>query len=262
MEYNIKNLKKEIDSARRNNYFGRIESFYKKLPKTECENCGKCCYDPPVCTFIEFMYAYEFYDIFDNKTKRYILEKALRRYVYSLIDKFSEPCCFLDDRNMCMIYKRSCLSCKMWGIHSKDQYEINWKLQSEYNKGFQNFYKEKYNIVISDEKINARLPYCDKVKVIKNSYNILEIDYQKYYQSLLKVESKSLQHAMIKHNSDWSINEWIVYFTFGMSISETRIKLIQKLQSGESDAVDQFINDFNYDIYLKEDLNNKQNTLE
>ncbi len=70
--YNIKNLKKEIENARCKNYFSRVENFYKRLPKTECQKCGQCCYDPPVCTFIEFMYAYELYDTFDKETKNNI----------------------------------------------------------------------------------------------------------------------------------------------------------------------------------------------
>lgn len=248
--YNIDNLKKEIENARCKNYFGRIESFYKKLPKTECEKCGKCCYDPPCCTFIEFMYAYELYDTFDKETKRCILAKALRRYTYSLVDKFSEPCCFLDNNNMCMIHKRSCISCKRWGTYGKEQYESNWEVDSEYNREFKKFYREKYNIVISDENTNTRLAFCDKAKIVKNPYNIQEIDYQKYIKSLLNVDSKSVQQARIKPTIDWSINEWLVYFTFGMNILESRIKIIQKLQSGNSDAVNQFLDGVDYSIYL------------
>lgn len=248
--YSIGHLRKEIENARCKNYFGRIESFYRRLPKTECQKCGKCCYDPPVCTLVEFMYAYELYDTLDKETKRNILIKALRRYFYSLMDKFSEPCCFLDDNKMCQIYTRSCLSCKRWGTYGKEQYEKNWDIDSEYNKNFQKFYREKYGIIISDENISARLPFCDKVKIIKNPYNIQENDYQKYIKSLLNVEIKCLQHAGINPNVEWSINVWLIYFTFGMSISETRIMLIQKLQSGDINAVDLFLKNFDYDTYL------------
>lgn len=112
-------MQKEIENARCKNYFGRIENFYRRLPKTECQKCGKCCYDPPVCTLVEFMYAYELYDTLDKKIKCNILIKALRRYFYSLIDKFSEPCCFLDNNNMCRIYTRSCLSYNRRAIMEK-----------------------------------------------------------------------------------------------------------------------------------------------
>ncbi len=126
-KYNLESLRNEIKNARSKNYFGRIENFYRKLPKTECERCGKCCYDPPVCNFIEFMYAYELYDTFDKETKRDILIKALKYYFYSMVYKFPEPCGFLDDKNMCRIYQRSCISCKRWGTYTQEQYEKIWK---------------------------------------------------------------------------------------------------------------------------------------
>ena len=75
-DYNVDFLKKEVQYARTKNYFARIENFYRTLPKTDCEKCGKCCYDPPVSTYVEFMYAYELYDSFDKETKRNILKKS------------------------------------------------------------------------------------------------------------------------------------------------------------------------------------------
>lgn len=250
IKYNLENLKKEIENARNKNYFGRIESFYRRLPKTECEGCGKCCFDPPPCTFIEFMYAYDLYDTFDKETKQNILIKALKYYFYSMVYIFPEPCGFLDDKNRCQIYQRSCLSCKKWGTYTQEQYEKNCEVDSEYNKNFQRIYKEKYDIEIPDEVVNRRLSFCDKVEVIKNSYNIQEIDYQKYLKDLLNAEAKCLQHIGMKPNGDLNINLWLIYFTFGIDISETRIKLIQQLQKGDVDVIDQFIKDLDYNTYL------------
>ena len=64
------------------------------------------------------------------------------------------------------------------------------------------------------------------------------------------VENKCIQHSQINHNVNWSIDEWLIYFTFGMGISETRIKLIQRLQGEDTDAVNRFLNEFDYEVYL------------
>lgn len=249
-KYNLENLKKEVENARSKNYFGRIESFYKKLPKTECERCGKCCYDPPVCSFVEFMYAYELYDTFDKETKQNILIKALRYYFYSMVYKFPEPCGFLDDKNRCQIYQRSCLSCKRWGTYTQEQYEKNLEGDLEFNKKFQKFYKEEYNIEIPDDVVDRRLAFCDRVKIIKNPYNIQEIDCQKYLKDLQNVEVKCLCHIGMEPLSNLNINLWLIYFTFGIGMSETRIELIQQLQRGDLDVIEKFIKNLDYNTYL------------
>ncbi len=124
------------------------------------------------------------------------------------------------------------------------------EIDTEYNKKFQKRYKETYNIEIPDEVVNRRIAFCDKVKIVKNTYNIQEIDYQKYFKDLLNGEIKCLQHINMNPNDDWNINLWLIYFTFGIDISEIRIKLIKQLQSGKTDVIDKFIEDINYDIYL------------
>lgn len=248
--YNRDYLKNIVKIARDNNYFGRIEGFYKKLPRTDCEKCGLCCTDPPACEFIEFLFAYEMYDTFDKDTKHKILIGSLRRYIYSLIDVRSYPCCFLNEDKLCLIYQRSCLSCKRWGTYSKTQYDLNWEKDSDYNKKYQAFYKDKYNIDIPDNVINAQLPFCEKVIITKNPYNTQEMDYQKYYNSLYAVNSKCLQHTGLSQNESWSINEWLVYFTFGRGIYNTRIELIQKFQDGDIAAVDEFVNNLDFDEFI------------
>ncbi len=138
----------------------------------------------------------------------------------------------------------------MWGIYGREQYERNLEADLEYSKKFQKYYKEKYNIVISDEKIDARLPFCERVKVIENPYNIQINDYENYLNRLQNAENKCIQHSQIDHNVNWSIDEWFIYFTFGMGISETRIRLIQKLQGEDTNVVNRFLNEFEYDAYL------------
>lgn len=248
-EYNIEFLLKEVLNAREKDYFKRIENFYRKLPKTECSQCGTCCTDPPVCLLVEFLYTYELYNDFDNETKQKILKNSLRRYIYSVIDK-SYHCCFLDTDKGCLVYSRACLSCKRWGLESKEQYEKNWNSDSQYNNEFQKFYLQHYNITIPDEVINSRLPYCDKVKVIKNPYRIQEYDYQKYTKELFNVEMKCLQHANINQQKEWSLNEYLVYFTFGYRMFDIRVKLIKEYQSGKKNAIDDFINEFDYQKYI------------
>lgn len=136
------------------------------------------------------------------------------------------------------------------GTYTQEQYEKNCEADSEYNKYFQRIYKEKYDIEISDEVVNRRLSFGDKVEIIKNPYNIQEIDCQNYFIDLLNTETKCLQHIGMKPTGDWNINLWLIYFTLGISISETRIKLIQHLQRGDVDAIEKFINDIDYNIYL------------
>lgn len=248
-KYNTEFLLGEISNARKRDLFKRIENFYRKIPRTECSQCGICCTDPPVCLFVEFLYAYELFDTFDDERKKMVLRNSLQRYIYSLISK-SYYCCFFDSNHNCLIHSRACISCKRWGISSKEQYEKNWELDSDCNSKFQEFYLKNHNIVIPNEVLNSRLPYCDKVKVIKNPYRIQEHDYLEYNKNLYNVEMKCLEHANIDRHNEWSINEYLVYFTFGKQMFDTRIKLITEYQSGNENVVDDFINALDYQKYI------------
>jgi len=228
-------LREDIKIARSKNFFNRIEKFYRKLPETECSGCGKCCYDTPVVYYIEFMYVFELFDTYEESTKINVLDAALSAFLYGLIDK-THKCAFLDDNNRCMIYSRSPISCKRWGLHSKEENENDWNNDFEHNKKIKDFYK-KEGIEISDEVINWRLPYCNNVIITNNPYRINESDFTEYIHDLVKVERKYIDGKV----KEWTIIEYLIYCLMGIEMYNKRIELVKKYQNGEADVIENFI---------------------
>lgn len=246
--YTKSEIMKDIEKAKTNNYFEKLEKFYKKFPKTECGMCGLCCTDSPIVQYIEFIYVYDYFETnFSLDVKIDVVKNAIREHMYGLILK-DQKCPFLNSNNKCIVYQRSPISCKRWGLQSREDNQYDVSVDYERNMEYKNFYSSK-GINIPDEVINFSLPYCDKVTIINNPYKITDIDILNFIsRDLFKLGNK----FPMKNTNSLSLGGYLVYLLFGKKIFDDRIRLIKDYQDGNHNVVEEYIENINY----KELLNN------
>jgi Fe-S-cluster containining protein len=235
-------LLKDIDECKKNGYFSKLNKIYRKLPQTECNSCGACCYDPPVVSYIEFLYAFDyFYNnvSFTPELKVEIYKKCIKGNFYDLISP--QPCAFLNSSNRCLIYPVRPLSCRRWGLQSKEENDYDWELDKEKNKRFQSFYA-KHGIYISDERVNFRLPFCNNVRIVKNPYNFMSNEWDNVAQEVVKLTYKFKD----KNAPNFGLSDYITYILLNGHILDAKIKAIRDYQQGNKKAIENTVDSIDY----------------
>lgn len=232
-------LLRDVKDFRSKGYTDRMLKLYRRLPKTECAGCGLCCTDSPIITYPEFLFICEYFfndTNFDNESKISIYKNAIRNYMFGLIKK-NIYCPFLGEDKKCLIYERAPLACKRWGVQSIVENERDVSADHLRNKKYKDFYALK-GIIIPEDATNFKIPYCENVKIVNNPYNFLSSDFDTV---VLKDMMKMILDYRNNNALDWSVGYYLLYNIFGKSIYEDRIEVIKEYQSGNQNAVEEYI---------------------
>lgn len=241
-------LMKDLKEFTKRGFKDKYIKIYKKLPKTECQGCGLCCNDSPTTDYAGFLFVYDYFiddTIFNNEDRIKIFKNAFRENILALI-RNDTPCAFLDDNKRCMIYERAPLACKRWGLQSREEYERDLSMDHKRNAEYKEFFALR-GIDIPEEVANFILPYCEKVKIIQNPYNINHRDFDKI---VLDDLSRARRYYGNKSAEDWSLCTYLIYYVFGKSLLDEKLSIIKNYQAGNLQAIEEFIEKIDFNKYL------------
>lgn len=223
-------------------YKEKLDRIYKKFPETTCAGCGVCCTDSPVITYPELLYVIDYLrngELRDIQKKQ-ITKNAMLEFFYGLIDP-TLGCPFLDNNKRCLIHKVAPIACKRWGLQSKEENDQDWETDYRINKEVKAYYL-KLGIELSDKVIDRKIPYCDKVTVVKNSYNFVSSDFDKEAGKIEPI----LFYFGDKTIENFTLCTYIAYITLGERMFNKRIQLMRGYNSGDKEAINRFIDNIEF----------------
>jgi Fe-S-cluster containining protein len=103
-----------LPEAKRLGLLRSLAEIYAELPETECERCGRCCYESPGVFFIEQLALLDVIMEMPRTRREHLLDRALRELFFSWIEE-DGACIFLQG-SRCTIYERRPLACRLFGI--------------------------------------------------------------------------------------------------------------------------------------------------
>lgn len=235
-------LKRDLDTFKRRQNDIELKRLYSLLPRVSCNSCGRCCYDPPVCTYVEFLNSLNYMiSLCLNKSSLVELYKRILRYkIMSLIEV--RKCPFQDNFNRCIIYQTAPLSCKRWGLQSEPDYKRDLVNARNISQRYKDYYRN-LGVIIPPERLKYTTKYCDKVVIVEGQKGD-EIPFGKLY---FQVENLTKLFAQ-KNKLNSGVADYFADEFFGTEeIFRSRIQVIKSYQSGNSHAVELFINGINYE---------------
>lgn len=192
-----------LGQADQNNLFAKLEEIYNKLPNTSCAGCATCCsWGSPPAFFIEYLNMYRY--VRDNMKNNWheILKKSTEYFYLELVDS-NQKCPFLNAEHKCSIYEVRPLSCRSYGLLSKEDFETGDRGLQQLAKKF----KEEYDLVLPEGIVNYDLPWCEKVTSTQSSYiqkstlaglaaQIGSLDYTFFPQNLVDQEGTLIPYPV------------------------------------------------------------------
>ena len=234
---NKKTIDKDLKVFLNKGYKEKIDRIYKKFPKTTCAGCGVCCTDSPVVTYPEFLYIIDYLNnsTLNDMQKRQITKNAMKEFFYGLIDP-TVDCPFLDSKTRCLIHMVAPIACKRWGLQSKEENEQDWETDYRINQEVREYYL-RLGIELSDEVINRKIPYCDKVRILNNPHNFVSNDFDK--------EADKIEPMVYffgdKTIENFTLCTYISYITLGNRIFKKRLQFMREYNLGNKDVIENFI---------------------
>lgn len=243
----------ELNRFKGIHYNDEIKRIYDGYPETRCLGCGRCCYDSPQITYVEFLYAFDYY-INQPHSKDDIIslyKKIFHRYMYGPIQEL--PCAFLDDDNRCIIHDASPYSCKRWGLQSPEEYQQDVE-SAGIGADEVDAYFGQHGIKVPDRK---QTDYCNNVRIIK--YNERNIDrlLDEAFQRILVLEQDFTNMPRVAYTIH---NFFLAAFFKENRIGYDRIRQLKKYQAGDASAIDEFISSIDFDAKLESLFSNIEET--
>ena len=90
---------------------------------------------------------------------------------------------------------------------------------------------------LSDEVINRKIPYCDKVRILNNPHNFVSNDFDK--------EADKIEPMVYffgdKTIENFTLCTYISYITLGNRIFKKRLQFMREYNLGNKDVIENFI---------------------
>ena len=234
---NRKTIGRDLKVFLSKGYKEKLDRIYRKFPQTKCAGCGVCCTDSPVITYPELLYIIDYLrnGELDDVQKKQIIKNAMLEFFYGLIDP-TVGCPFLNNGGRCLIHKVAPVACKRWGLQSKEENDQDWEIDYSINREVKEYYSQ-LGIELSDKVINRRIPYCDKVTIIKNSFNFVSRDFD--------VEASKIEPMILyfgdKTIENFTLCTYITYFELGERMFNKRLQLMREYNAGNTDAINIYV---------------------
>lgn len=229
-------LERDIATAKSKNHFEKMDKFYKRIPETTCGRCGVCCLDSPTMTYTEFMYAYDYLaSNYDEQTIKETVKRAVKSFMYGLLDKKQTACPCLNEDNSCIIYPRAPVSCKLWGLSSKLTYENNLNADKDKKQEFKKYFSS-IGIEIPDGVLDYETPFCEATRT-KDVYRLTTRD----FDAFLTKDVASIEKNYPRDSEKWSFGNFLLYTFLGKKMAHERIRIVKEYQAGNIEAINQYV---------------------
>lgn len=245
IEYDELEIWKDLEIFKKKNFNKSIEAIYNNFPETECNNCGDCCYDSPILTYAEFLFAFDcFLQIGLSRSDIIDLYKDIfKNHFLGLVQQVK---CSFNINNRCLIHKASPYCCKRWGLQSEEDYLRDLNENHDFNADLHDYYLS-VGITIPDEVINRKTTYCHNVKIIKKKRNLTSEHLEKLYQEIALIT----EYFGGKNRFNLNICQYMLAIFFNEKRTFfDRIRTIKAYQNGDAMAVDNYIKNIDFNAKL------------
>lgn len=151
-----------ISIAERKKLFDSLNEIYSELPRTSCKNCASCCkWGSPPAFFIEYLNMYKFVRDHLHSNWESFLTRSAEYFYLELVDT-NQTCPFVSEDNKCLVYEVRPLTCRVYGLLSKREFEMGDRAQGL--KFLADKLWEEYQIKVPEEIANGVLPWCGNVR--------------------------------------------------------------------------------------------------
>ncbi|MTI81217.1 MAG: YkgJ family cysteine cluster protein [Firmicutes bacterium] len=194
-----------LNKAQGNNMLAELQQIYDKLPQTTCNNCASCCnWGSPPAFFIEYLNMYKY--VRDNMKEQWgeVLTRSAEYFYLELVD-VNQKCPFVGPDNRCSIYQVRPLSCRIYGLLAKSDFE-----KGDLNQGLKFIASklwDEYQIKVPSEIANSELKWCGNVKnptgkhlkmdvLVSATSEVAKIDARFFPENLVDQEGTSLPYPV------------------------------------------------------------------
>lgn len=139
----------------------KLSQIYESIPSGDCVGCGSCCHESVPLTFFELMRVDEY--LKENGLSKELAHGVVHYYFNELTRR--DSCPFLNDDNRCRIYDVRPLTCRVYGHMTKEADQEGYEGVLSSNKETQEYFKNKHNILIPDDVVSYKIPYCEAFEV-------------------------------------------------------------------------------------------------
>lgn len=184
------------------------------LSTTQSCVCNCCKIAMPQINYCEFLnIAASYWSKASQENKLTILSTSIDYFFKVQFEKFGietlvKPCVFLDKKdNLCTIYDKRPLSCRMYGLWPKEEFE---KRVSRFEKAYSSFGLSREDLPLSSQ--------CDKVTRKDSSVELTVDIIDGMYDELNKIDKSIKKYTDLQiegGENKRTFHDWLLASTFG-----------------------------------------------
>lgn len=223
---------------------------------TTCCGTGACCKTAcPSMNYSEFLNAINYiWNHFSNDEKVELLSKSIEYYFKNSFEKWGiqtlvKPCLLYDRGNKkCKIYEKRCLSCRLYGMWPKEDYEAR---VDRFVKAYEPFGLSKCDLPLNEQ--------CDKVVRNDKIHPLTKAIIDNLYVQLDGIDAKvsDFTPLQIKNKSNYrSFHDWLLLKVYG---EEWLGSLTAFMMASDREAMEDQIEQFK--IAIKSVFSDKNNSM-
>ena len=224
----IKDINRAITMAEKSNLFDNLNQMYSNLPEGQCGGCTACCRESVPTFFIEYInivnYLKKDQRLFDG-----LWPKLMDFYFTELTEK--KGCPFLDENDRCSIYTVRPLPCRLFGFSSYEEYESNLKAVEKGNREVKKYYKNAFNIVLPDEVVEYKVPFCTDFVPERTIGSEERLDYS---DILFGLDTRFLMSGILDPEMiNMTLIHWFAFMVYDEDqAGDMRIQISQEILDG------------------------------
>lgn len=202
-----------------------LEALYKDLPGGECKGCTRCCSESVNVSFGEIINITRGLSMTDGLMTPERGARIMDFYFNELAK--AGPCPFLEE-GKCIIYSFRPLQCRLFGVYERDAYEQDYLEVRDENRNTATLMKEVYGVVIPEELVERKLPYCEDFV----PQRLIDRDEKRAFMERLYKPDAAMMEADLLKESEWGLSlvAWLARTVIGNHLAgEVRFQAIDAL---------------------------------
>lgn len=234
----MKNIEKSINTAVSSGHFENLQRIYRTIPQGRCHGCTKCCMESVQTHYVEFLHIFQYLQG-NRALYEALFPKLIQYYFIELVEK--NPCPFLNEEGMCVIYSYRPLVCRLFGHWTEEEYDDSYR--AVYNENLQNarLFKNKYGIALPKQVIDYKIQYCQDFEVKKR---IQRNQRQNMVDNIFTMESAYFMRGLLtEEDLGTGLISWFIYTIFDREEASTlRLQIMKEyLEDGVSETLEEII---------------------